>query len=199
MTSAEPASPRHRLGFGAAVVVVLAVLVVTVAIGIVRSATAPVEQVAYEPTPAPSDPAGPNEVFVHVSGAVANPGLYPIEPGGRVVDAIAAAGGFAADAQESGVNLARAVSDGEQLVVPRVGEETMGAAGAGGVTTTGRVNLNTADLATLETLPRIGPALAQRITEWREANGGFRTVEDLLAVSGIGEKMFEALRELVVV
>ena len=197
MTPGDPASPRRRLGFGAAVVLVLGVLVVTVGIGILRSATAPVEQVVYEATPASSVSAA--EVFVHVSGAVANPGLYALEAGGRVVDAIAAAGGFAPDAQEGGVNLARTVNDGEQLVVPRVGEEVVEAGGATGVTADGRVNLNTADIAALETLPRIGPALAQRIVEWREANGGFRAVEDLLAVSGIGDKMFETLRDLVVV
>ncbi|GAA1847032.1 helix-hairpin-helix domain-containing protein [Microbacterium koreense] len=199
MTPGDPTSPRRRLGFGAAVVLVLGVLAVTVAIGVVRSATAPMEHVVYEATPASSPPASDNEVFVHVSGAVVNPGLYALERDQRVVDAIAAAGGFAPDAQEGGVNLARAVNDGELLVVPRVGEETIDAGGAGGVIADGRVNLNTADIAALETLPRIGPALAQRIVEWREANGGFRVVEDLLAVSGIGDKMFESLRELVFV
>lgn len=134
-------------------------------------------------------------ILVHVLGAVAAPGLYELRDGDRVVDAIAAAGGFASGADEAGVNLARPVSDGEQLYVPAVGE----APALGAAVSDGRVNLNTADQAALETLPRVGPALAARIIQWRQANGRFSTVEDLLNVSGIGEKTFAGLRELVTV
>jgi competence protein ComEA len=111
------------------------------------------------------------------------------------VDAIAAAGGMTDAADQGGVNLARPLTDGEQFAVPAIGETV---ASAPGTAADGRVDLNTADAATLETLPRIGPAMAQRIIDWREANGPISSVDDLLAVSGIGTKTVEALRRLVV-
>lgn len=204
MTSAEDsrsavASPRARLGLGAAIVVVLLALTATVAIGIVRGASAPVEAVTID-EPGRTDADGSASVFVHVSGAVAAPGLYVLDEGARVVDAVAAAGGLAPGADEAAVNLARPLSDGEQLLVPVVGAapET-GAAAPAGPPGDGRVNLNTADAAQLDTLPRIGPAMAERIIQWRDSNGGFTSVEDLLAVPGIGDKMLETLRDLVTV
>ena len=93
------------------------------------------------------------------------------------------------------MNLARPVSDGEQLHVPATGEDADAADAA--PPGDGRVNLNTADAAALDTLPRIGPAMAARIIEWRDANGRFTSVEDLLSVPGIGDKMLETLRDLV--
>lgn len=193
---------RHRLGVGAAVVVVILALVVTVGIGILRGAAAPVETVTVQGSE-PVDAGESMTLFVHVSGAVATPGLYVLHEGARVVDAIAAAGGFAQGAAEESVNLARPLSDGEQLHVPLIGAEASGSAsGSAGSAPTagdGRVNLNVADLAELDTLPRIGPAMAQRIIEWRDANGRFTSVEDLLAVPGIGDKMLESLRDLVTV
>lgn len=136
-------------------------------------------------------------IFVHVLGAVTEPGLYQLREGDRVVDAIASAGGYAEGADEAQLNLARVLSDGEQLYVPVVGE--LPALDAGGAVVGGKVNLNTADLSALETLPRVGPALAERIIAWREQNGRFDAVNDLLNVTGIGEKTFEGLRELVTV
>ena len=200
MSSAEQpraaeASPRARLGLGAAIVVVLLALTVTVAIGIIRGASAPVESVSIERGADP-DADSAASVFVHVSGAVAAPGLYVLHDGARVVDAVAAAGGLAAGADETAVNLARPVSDGEQLHVPVIGAAPAPAPPDGG---DGRVNLNTADAAALDTLPRIGPAMAARIIEWRDANGRFTSVEDLLSVPGIGDKMLETLRALVTV
>lgn len=177
---------------------VIVVLAVTVGIGILRGASAPVERVAVDAST--TDAATPAALYVHVSGQVAAPGLYVLPSGARVVDAIAAAGGFARLADDSAVNLARPVTDGEQLVVPKEGEAEAAAARGGGAPASGQgssIDLNTADAAALETLPRIGPALAQRIIEWRDANGRFTAVEDLLAVPGIGDKMLEALRELV--
>lgn len=201
MSSAEEprsgaASPRARLGLGAAIVVVLLALTITVAIGILRGASSPVESVTID-AGADQDAGAAASVFVHVSGAVATPGLYVLHEGARVVDAVAAAGGFAAGADETAVNLARPVSDGEQLHVPATGEvpDAAGTTPAGD----GRVNLNTADAASLDTLPRIGPAMAARIIEWRDANGRFTSVEDLLSVPGIGDKMLETLRALVTV
>lgn len=177
--------------------VVLLALTATVAIGIVRGASAPVEAVTID-AGGTTDAEASASVFVHVSGSVASPGLYVLDEGARVVDAVAAAGGFAPGADETAVNLARPLSDGEQLLVPAIGA-TAEAGAATAPSGDGRVNLNIADAAQLDTLPRIGPAMAERIIQWRDANGRFTSVEDLLAVPGIGEKMLETLRDLVTV
>jgi competence protein ComEA len=109
-----------------------------------------------------------------------------------LVDAVAAAGGTTDDADLTAINLARVLADGEQIIVP-----VIGAAAETGGTTPGddRVDLNTADQAALESLPRIGPALAERIITWREENGRFASVDDLLAVPGIGEKLLAGIRD----
>ncbi|MGC5169995.1 ComEA family DNA-binding protein [Micromonospora sp. DT81.3] len=200
MTSVEgyarPAT-RWRLGIGAAVVVVLLALAVTVGIGIMRGSAAPTESVVLDEDRGADEAA---ELYVHVFGAVSDPGLYVLREGARVVDAVAAAGGMLEGADEAAVNLARQVGDGEQLYVPTEGESAaLGSAvsGAGPDAGDGRINLNTATEAELDTLPRIGPAMARRILEWRDANGRFTSLEDLLAVPGIGDKMLESLRTLV--
>lgn len=171
------------------------------------------EQAGHPPADATGE-AGPlvtpQRVLVHVAGAVVNPGVVELVEGARVLDALARAGGAADDAELSAVNLARVVVDGEQIVVPRVGEvpaATSGAPGSGGATGggagggagAGLVNLNVADAAALQTLPGVGPALAARIIAWRDENGPFRSVDELLAVSGIGDKTLEGFRELVTV
>jgi competence protein ComEA len=184
---------RRRLTTGAVIVLVLVALAVTVVVGMIRTAASPIEEVPL----APATPSQPG-VYVHISGAIERPGLYRLAPGARVVDAVAAAGGFADDAFPAGVNLARPISDGEQLQVPAKGEETVDEPSSPGAADS-RVNLNTADAATLETLPRIGPALAGRIIEWRDQYGRFTSVDDLLAVAGIGEKMLSGLRDHVTV
>ena len=141
------------------------------------------------------------EVVVDIEGRVARPGIQRLPAGARVVDALTAAGGAAAGVDTTALNLARPLSDGEQLLVgvltvaPAAGTSaTPGGAGggsaAGGVTVDGKVNLNTATLDQLEQLPGVGPVLAQRILDWREANGHFSSVDELREVSGIGEKKF---------
>ena len=192
------ASPRARAMVGAVVVVLLVALGITVVVGIVQSGTSSPEVVPLdEASGGPGEDMSAGVLYVHVSGAVARPGLYRLEGGARLVDAVAAAGGFAQDADEAGVNLARPLSDGEQIVVPVVGQAPPAASG-GGTTADARVNLNTATVAELDTLPRVGPAIAQRIIDWRTSNGRFSAVDDLLSVPGIGEKMLESLRPLVV-
>jgi competence protein ComEA len=187
---------RRRLGIGAAVTLVVGVAAVTIAVGIVRTGA----ESAVEAVPgAVSETIAPATVYVHVSGEVREPGLYRLDQSARVVDAVAAAGGFTDEASREAVNLARPVSDGEQLVVPAEGAEGPDAAVPAAPEGDGRVNLNTADLAALDTLPRIGPAIAQRILDWREENGRFTSVDDLMAVPGIGEKMLASLRGLVAV
>lgn len=193
-----------RRGAGAALVILLAAAAIAVFVTAITPAGGERDLLVADGAPAGStDATGdsplvraePRALFVHVLGQVERPGLYELREGDRVVDAIAAAGGFTEDADPAGVNLARLLSDGEQLAVPAVGEIPAGA--ASGVAVDGRVDLNTADLAALDTLPRVGPAIAQRIIDWREANGPFRSVDDLLAVSGIGAKTVESLRGLV--
>ncbi len=145
-------------------------------------------------------PVPPDVVVLHVHGAVSEPGIVELPLGSRVVDAIAAARGPTDEADLGAVNLARIVADGEQLYVPRLGEVPAPTAGGGsGPDAQGRVNINTADAAALETLAGVGPALASRIIAWREQNGPFRSVEELTAVSGIGPKTLDGMRDQVTV
>lgn len=158
---------------------------------------------AIEPSAAPV-PAGS---MVHVAGAVRHPGVYELAPGARVVDAVEAAGGALADARLASVNLARPVTDGEQILVPDEDDApppspaaAAGGAGVlGGAVSGAPVDLNSADQALLDTLPGVGPSTAAKIIADREANGPFTSAEDLRRVSGIGEKRFEALKDLVCV
>lgn len=143
---------------------------------------------------------GSDTVLVHVVGEVLAPGVVELDEGSRVRDAIAAAGGATEQAVLAGVNLARLLGDGEQVVVPDAEGVASAGAGeaAGGVGGAGAtVDLNLADAASLEALPGVGPALAQRIISWREANGRFGSVDQLLEVPGIGPVKFEDLRGLV--
>lgn len=203
------AGARRRLGVGAVIVLVLGAFALTILIGMFRGATG-VETVATEASPSASASPGAampaaTGVYVHVAGAVRHAGLYRLEVGGRVADALALAGGFADDADRDAVNLARPVADGEQIVVPVAGAAAdasavaaggAGGAGAGG-STGGLIDLNTATKEQLDTLPRVGPAMADRIIAWRTENGRFTSVDDLLSVPGIGDKMLAALRDLV--
>ncbi|MBO9627347.1 MAG: ComEA family DNA-binding protein [Microbacterium sp.] len=184
-------STRARLGAGAAIVLALVVLSAAVGLGILRGQSAPTESVSLG-TGAPAPSVG-GELYVHVLGAVASPGLYVLRLDARLVDAIAAAGGTTDDADLGAVNLARTLSDGEQILVPVRGDAGAVAAAPADA----RIDLNAADQAVLESLPRIGPALAQRIIAWRGENGGFRSVDDLLAVPGIGEKLLAGFRDAV--
>lgn len=139
---------------------------------------------------------------VHVTGAVASPGVFTVAAGARVADAVAAAGEATGDGEPHRLNLARPLTDGEQVHVPREGEEAAAQdAGQGpeGVDAEGRVDLNRADGAALETLPGIGPARAEAIVEYREEHGPFAEPGDLRAVSGIGEATFQRVAEHVTV
>lgn len=156
-------------------------------------------------------------IYVHVIGEVARPGVIEVENGARLADVIEAAGGANEAAVLDSVNLARRAVDGEQVLVPNAEQAAAGALAGGGtgaaagggagaaaasggaVVGGGLVNLNTADPAALESLPRVGPALAQRILDWRTANGGFSSIEQLLDVSGIGQKTLDGFRDRVTV
>lgn len=181
---------RWRVGVGVAIAAVVVGVAATVGTGVVRTAAEP----AHTSIPVASPTAA--AVYVDVSGAVHKPGLYVLASGARAVDAIAAAGGFTDDADRASVNLARAVTDGEQVVVTVIGEAPAGVTGGGGGAS-GVIDLNTATVDELDTLPRVGPAIAARIVAWRDENGRFGAVDDLLNVTGIGEKMLAGLRDLV--
>ena len=128
-------------------------------------------------------PAG--SVVVHVAGAVVSPGLYTLDGGARIAEAVAAAGGASEGGDLDALNLARVVVDGEQVRVPLAGDSARA---------DGRININLADAATLEGLPGVGPVLASRIAEYRETHGPFASVEALDAVSGVGPAMLEKMR-----
>jgi competence protein ComEA len=132
-------------------------------------------------------------LYVHVVGEVASPGMYQLPIGARLVDAVFAAGGLTEDADNASVNLARELSDGEQIVVFSISQEGQ----SPGTNSSGLISLNRAGDKELEELPGIGPALAGRIIAWREANGGFKSVQDLLKVSGIGESLLSGVVDLV--
>jgi competence protein ComEA len=157
-------------------------------------------------TPEPEATAGP--VRVYVSGAVATPGVYALPAGSIAQDALALAGGPLADAALTHINLAQAVREGETLYVPRIGETAPAPtapspasprAGEGGVGAGTRIDLNTATADQLDTLPKIGPATAQRIIAYREEHGGFKSVEEINEVSGIGDVTYGLIKDLLCV
>jgi competence protein ComEA len=136
------------------------------------------------------------QLVVDVAGAVRRPGLYHLAAGTRIADALAAAGGATAHADVTLVNLAAPLADGEQVLVPVRGE----AAAAGGATpsSTAPLDLNTASAEQLDTLPGVGPATAQKIIDYRQAHGPFRSVEELEAIPGIGPSKLAQLKGLVI-
>ncbi|MCM1046544.1 MAG: helix-hairpin-helix domain-containing protein [Candidatus Gastranaerophilales bacterium] len=140
----------------------------------------------------------PSLVCVYVCGAVEHPGVVELPEGSRAADALLAVGGFAADAQTDYVNLAAKVSDGERLYFPTVGEVELSAIEKS-AEESGLVNINTADVDRLCTLPGIGTSRAQDIIDYREANGAFQSVEDIMKVAGIKTATYEKLREKITV
>ena len=133
----------------------------------------------------------PSRISVHVSGAVVRPGLAELPDGSRIADAVAAAGGASVSADLGALNLATTVRDGDHIVVPERGE------GSRANVDSGLVDINRATASELETLPGVGPVLAQRIVDHRSKHGLFTDVEDLLDVSGIGEAKLALMREAI--
>lgn len=169
-------------------------LVALVAVAVVAgSGLVYVWRSADPPEPQPvlvADSVGTSSMLVHVSGAVITPGVVLVPVGSRTADVIAAAGGVTPAAVLEAINLAAPVHDGEQVIVPTD-------APGGAASSDGRVPINTADATTLETLPGVGPVLAERIVTFRDQNGAFESVEDLLDVPGIGEAKLASLRDAV--
>jgi competence protein ComEA len=186
------ARARLRLSIGAGIVLLIVAAGIAVLVasltphGVTISASAPA--VVHSAKPHADD--APT-ALVHVVGAVQRPGIYELSAGDRILDAVSAAGGFAPTADQAELNLAQVVTDGEQITVVKKGAVEAAPGAAPG----GKVDLNTADLTALQTLDGIGPALAQRILDYRKAHGGFSAVGDLQDVSGIGDKKFAAIKD----
>jgi competence protein ComEA len=194
--SARSRNTLTLIGYG----LLLALVAVAVLLIVNRKPASQGVILAEPPTPAP--------LRVHVTGAVAAPGVYALPAGSIVLDAITAAGGPLPEADQNVLNLARLVRDGDQVAVPLraaagtpVEGQAVGVNSAPGVTPAAGLplNLNTATTAELETLPGIGPTLAQTIVDYRAEHGPFATIESILDVPGIGEGKFEAIKALVTV
>jgi competence protein ComEA len=158
----------------------IAVILVGGAVFLYRQTSKPhAEEIVISP-PSP-------EISVYVEGEVANPGIYNLENGDRVADAIEAAGGFTGNADQSSVNLSATLKEGAQIHVYKSGDVPQ------------KVNINTAEIWLLESLPGIGETLAQRIVDYRIAHGYFQSVDDLKQVDGIGAAVFEKIKDKITV
>jgi competence protein ComEA len=180
---------------------VAAVLAIAVAVKVLAPhsggshAAAPI-RIGSGPSAPAADRSG-RGLYVHVAGAVRRPGIYRVPAASRVAAALDRAGGPARKADLTAINLAQRLEDGQQVIVPKRGAAAAagtvaapGSAGAGG-----KLSLGTATAEQLDTLEGIGPTLAKRIVEYRQAHGGFRSLDELRQVGGIGEKRFDTLRD----
>lgn len=144
-------------------------------------------------------------MYVDISGEVITPGVYEVNDGTRLFQVIEMAGGLTENADVNSLNQAEIVYDGQKIIVSSgnggglnsISEDTAGNANKG--ITNGKVNLNLADSATLQTIPGIGPSKAERILDYRNTNGRFKTIEDIMNITGIGEKTFESIRAYITV
>jgi len=187
-----PVTRSHALALAVGLLALLAVAGRTLA-GAGSSSAEPAQALV-----ATRSPAAVSRLVVHVTGAVAQPGLYRLNEGTRVADAVVRAGGATASADTAAVNLAAPLADGMQVLIP---SRVAGAAGTAAAGTApapaGRVSLNAASVDELDELPGVGPVTAQKIVDYRTAHGGFRSVDDLDAIPGIGPVRIDQLRDLV--
>ena len=145
-----------------------------------------------------------SHLYVDIGGEVMKPGVYEVSEGTRLFEVIDKAGGLTEDADIDGINRAETVQDGQKIMIGRQGEnpnENREDYSANTVTDTGegKVNINTADAAALQTIPGIGPSKADRIIEYRESEGKFNEIDDIKNISGIGNKTFESIKEYITV
>ena len=183
--------PRFTIAPLHAVMLIGAVVLIGIGIVTATLLSRPPEPVAavVEEEEAPSA-----DIVVSVVGAVAEPGLVTLAPGARIADAITAAGGLVPEAEPHALNQAQLLVDGQQIHVPdTLGPPTEAGVEAGGVDTSGKVSLNSADTAALMTLKGVGESTAAAIISYREENGGFSTLEQLMEVSGIGPAKYAAM------
>jgi competence protein ComEA len=185
----------------------LFVIVLTGTVFYFTHRTEPVPVTITTPTPRATPTIA--TLIVDVRGAVNKPGVYSLTTGSRVQDALALAGDVLANADTRTLNLARKLIDGEQIYVPQIGEappapaSTASSSRASGARTPtasapiGKINVNTATLDELDKLPGIGPSIAQRIIDYRTQNGEFKKIDDLKKVRGIGDALFDQIKDLV--
>lgn len=186
--------PQHLVAGGVA-------LLIAVASGVWFGGkpTEPTPVVINRETTTAVTPSPAGRSTVHVSGAVAAPGLVELADGARIAEALAAAGGALPTADLTAINLAAPVVDGTLIVVPRRGEVRVPAALSAVQAGDGRVRVNVASVDEITSLPGIGPVLAERIADYRDENGPFAVVEDLLDVPGIGEGKLATIRDFVTI
>ena len=167
--------------------ILLGVLVGLLAAGVIWLSTSSPRGEAVTLLPSPT----PANLAIYVTGAVASPGLYYLPAGSRVGDAVDAAGGFVLNAQVEQINLAAPLEDGQQVNVP----------GLGGSNTIslGRININTATVAELDTLPGIGATAAQAIVDYRTQYGSFLNIQDIQNVPGIGPATYDLIKDLITI
>ena len=165
------------------------------------SLASPVAATAGAASPAPASASTDSaEVVVDVAGKVRHPGVYHLPAGARVIDALEAAGGPRRGVDLAQINLARVLADGEQILILKAPERaSRSTLGSSSGTPGGPVNINRADQSLLETLPGVGPVTAAAIVSWREQNGRFSSVDDLVEVSGIGDATLARLRPFITV
>lgn len=156
--------------------------------------------------------ASSGKLYVDISGEVERPGVYEVSEGTRLFEVIEQAGGLTDEADIDSLNRAETVADGQKILIAAKGENSSGSQGtqsgsgtnsgsgtASGTTNDGKVNINTAESAELQTIPGIGPSKAARIIEYRQSNGNFSSIEDIQNVSGIGSKTFESIKDYITV
>ena len=146
----------------------------------------------------------PAVIYVYIVGAVENPGVYALSEGARLDELLALAGGATPEADLVAVNLSMKLRDEQQIIIPKIGEEVDKSLSApqnsnSGLNAQGLVNINTADAATLQTLPGVGKTIADAIIEYRNTNGGFKSIDELKKVYRIGDKTFEGLKDSVAI
>lgn len=152
-------------------------------------------------------PPTPLPIKVHVSGGVLTPGVYVLPVGSRALDAVEAAGGFLAEADPSGLNLAKLLEDGEHLIVPTMindaelpmDQSLSPQTSSQDTKSSSLININTATQIELETLPGIGPVLAQEIIVYRDSNGPFQSEQEIIEVKGIGPAKYDRIKDMITV
>ncbi len=192
----EPSWQRYRgwLLFAAIVVALGGIIFFQT----LRPRPQPIVLLTVAPLASPEATLTPSPLRVYVSGAVQKPDMVFVPPGSIVKDALLAAGGAATDADLDRINLALAVVEGQHIYVPRMGEVDLPVQSPAQRLSSGlKVNINTADATALESLPGIGPTLAQRILDYRQAQGPFARIEDIQEVSGIGPATFAKIQDLI--